>query len=204
MIIEIKVVYIYISIACISLLIILVYLYRLSIRIKNINDLPNNIKDIQLKGIVTSVSDGDGFKFCHMPVFRKLSKDTLNIRLAGIDAPETRSFKIPAQPLSDKSKECLENLVLNRYVTIELINRDRYNRLLCLVYIKNWCNSLNINLEMLRKGMACVYTGSDGVYGNLKNEMLEVEQEAKKNKIGMWSLKNLVLPLDYKKAHRKK
>ncbi|EOB11537.1 endonuclease [Nosema bombycis CQ1] len=95
-------------------------IYTKNIRIRTTTDLPRNYLNLQITGIVTSVSDGDGFKLFHTPFLRssqhKSSDQKLNIRLAGIDAPETRYFNTPQQPFAAEAKEFLGRLLLNKTV----------------------------------------------------------------------------------------
>lgn len=76
------------------------------------------------------VGDADGFRLYHqMPFpFRLLSpvpdklkaEDTLSIRLAGADAPESGHFGNEAQPFAKEAKEELKRLVENRTVWCEV------------------------------------------------------------------------------------
>jgi endonuclease YncB( thermonuclease family) len=80
----------------------------------------------------------------------------IRIRLVGIDAPETSKKKgEPGQPFSQKAKKHLASLVLNRKVKIKEYGRDRYGRILGVVFL----DAQNLNLEMVRAGLAEVYRG---------------------------------------------
>jgi len=106
------------------------------------------------------------------------------IRLLGIDAPETSKGKgKPGQPYSRKSQHYLADLVLNRTVTLKVYGRDRYDRILAIVY----CDDREINRAMLAAGLAEVYRGRtpDGFD---KAPYLETEAHARRSKIGMWRL----------------
>jgi micrococcal nuclease len=108
---------------------------------------------------------------------------TIRVRLAGINAPETgRNKKDADQPFSQEAKLVLEKLVLNKVVDIKGYGLDDYNRLLAVVN----CGGKNINLEMIRQGMAEVYKGSppDGFNTCLYRK---AEKEAKGALIGIWS-----------------
>jgi endonuclease YncB( thermonuclease family) len=183
-------------------------IYTKNIRIRTTTDLPRNYLNLQITGIVTSVSDGDGFKLFHTPFLRssqhKSSDQKLNIRLAGIDAPETRYFNTPQQPFAAEAKEFLGRLLLNKTVRIKILGIDRYNRILAVVFLGGFCNRVNVNLRLIEEGYACVYIGRDGVYGEYKEKMIDVQKEAQKKKKGMWSLSNVVLPMDHKKAFKNK
>jgi hypothetical protein len=104
-----------------------------------------------LVGRCTSVGDADGFRIYHTPgpmVYRDLfyagtlkgkqsnghtggrvHLETLSIRLAGADAPESSHFGKPSQPLSKEAKEELEKLVLGKTVWCQAAHIDQYQRL---------------------------------------------------------------------------
>jgi len=104
------------------------------------------------------------------------------IRLLGIDAPETSKGKgEPGQPYSRKSQHYLADLVLNRTVTLKVYGRDRYDRVLAIVY----CGDRDVNRAMLAAGLAEVYRGRTPE-GFDKAPYLETEAQARRSKIGMW------------------
>jgi micrococcal nuclease len=77
-------------------------------------------------------------------------------RLVGIDTPEkSRKKNEPGQPYSQKATKFLAGLVLNQNVSIEDYGKDRYGRILGVVYV----GQTNVNLEMVRNGYAEVYRG---------------------------------------------
>ncbi|KAL6121890.1 hypothetical protein NUSPORA_01122 [Nucleospora cyclopteri] len=162
---------------------------------------------------VVKVGDGDGFKGIHVPKFGcskikkrgKLIKNLplLSFRLAGIDAPEVRCFNKPSQPFSKQAKDFLCALILYKKVLCEVVGMDHYGRLLVLVFIKKYFYKVNVNLVMLKTGLACVYDRANAKYGNYQKKMIRCEKEAKKLKLGIWSLNNLKLPMDYKLKYKK-
>jgi endonuclease YncB( thermonuclease family) len=100
---------------------------------------------------VTRVYDGDKILVVRdHTVIRK-------VKLVGIDAPETSQKKYqPEQPYSQQAKEYLAGLILNKKVSIINYDLDVYNRVLGVVF---W-EGININLQMLRSGLAEVYRGN--------------------------------------------
>jgi endonuclease YncB( thermonuclease family) len=79
-----------------------------------------------------------------------------SIRLVGIDTPEkSRKKGQPGQPYSQKATKYLAGMVLNKDVSIKSYGKDRYDRILGVVYI----GKTNVNLEMVRQGYAEVYRG---------------------------------------------
>jgi endonuclease YncB( thermonuclease family) len=79
-----------------------------------------------------------------------------SIRLVGIDTPEkSRKKGEPGQPSSQKATKFLAGMVLNKDVSIESYGKDRYGRILGVVY----AGQTNLHLVMVRNGYAEVYRG---------------------------------------------
>ncbi len=92
---------------------------------------------------MTSVLDGD-------TVVVALSDGAEEVRLIGIDTPES------GEDFSELATEALGALVSEKTVDLEtdVETRDQYGRLLAYV----WVGSLMANEEMLRQGLATLYT----------------------------------------------
>ena len=97
---------------------------------------------------VLKVFDGDTIKVAGLDLIFK-------IRLAGIDSPEIGFNGKKSQPFSHKAQHYLVNLVDNKKVAIKSYGTGAYNRQLAEVFI----NGKNINIEMIKAGLAEVYTG---------------------------------------------
>lgn len=93
-----------------------------------------------LVGTVTKVTDGDTIKV-------DLSSGPITVRLGSIDAPESD------QPGGREATLALEQLVLNREVALDVIEQDRYERLVAVVYVDDG----NINEWMVQQGHAWAY-----------------------------------------------
>jgi micrococcal nuclease len=107
----------------------------------------------------------------------------IKVRLVGIDAPEiSRKKREPGQSFSYQAKEFLADLVLNKPVDIKGYGLDRYNHVLGVIYLFG----TNINIEMVRAGLAEVYRGKPP-YGFDLTPYWEAEKEAKEAKKNMWS-----------------
>ena len=142
---------------------------------------------------VTRVTDGDTVKVAG-------NDEKMTIRLVGIDAPETSKKKNePGQPFSQKSTKHLAGLVLNKSVEIKSYGTDRYGRTLGVIFV----GEKNVNLEMVKVGLAEVYRGQPAKGLDLKSYW-NAETEAKKTGIGMWSLGDkYISPKEWRKIHRK-
>lgn len=131
-----------------------------------------------LKGKAVRIIDGDTFDLL-------VDKTTYRIRLAGIDAPEKN------QDFGTASKQLLGTLCAGELLTVVVTDTDRNKRKIAEVYTtkKVW-----INKEMIAKGMAWHFKK----YSTNK-ELAAAEQQARKQKAGLWSLKNPVAPWDWRK-----
>lgn len=181
--------------------------YRMMRRMSSVEDLPRSCRNYAFSGIVTNVGDGDGFKVFHVPFMRTASysrgSPRLSVRLAGVDAPEVRFFNAPAQPVSKEAKEYLKAMVLNKRVRIKVLSIDMYRRILAIVYVRRgWFTWGNVNVQMVRAGMACVYVGRGAEYGECHAQLMNAERKAKSEKVGIWKDRHVVLPMEYKKKHR--
>ncbi len=125
---------------------------------------------------VKSVADGDTFT----------TTKGEKVRLLGINTPETRKDTKPAQPFGKKAKQALKKLIDGKQVrlTFDKEKKDRYGRTLAHIYTRN---GLWINGEMVRQGLAHVYTFAPNT--KFANRLTSIEQQAIRNNRGMWSHK---------------
>ncbi len=129
------------------------------------------------RGGVATVVDGD--------TLRLLGGDA-DVRLVGIQAPKLplgrAGFK--AWPLSDRSQKTLDDMVKGHSVVLRLgaTPRDRNGRILAHIVRDD---GLWIQAEMLRQGMARVYTFADN--RQLAPELYAAEREARTAKRGIWA-----------------
>ena len=133
------------------------------------------------EGKVIKVADGDSITILHQG-------KKLRIRLAEVDAPEH------GQPYWKKSRQALENHVLNKKILVEEFDVDQYDRLVGHVYI----DDLWVNGELVRQGNAYVYTD----YA-VSAKLFKYQQAAKKNRLGVWQLpeQQRVKPWLWRKKH---
>jgi len=107
-----------------------------------------------VEGTITRVSDGDTIQV----ITREGTK--LRIRLYGCDAPETekinrRTGQIskPGQPYGEEALQALQAKVYRKKVRVDIIDIDRYRRMVSMIWLAN----RNVNLEMVREGYAEAY-----------------------------------------------
>jgi endonuclease YncB( thermonuclease family) len=100
-----------------------------------------------IEGVVTKVSDGDTIQVTDHLGTR------IKVRLYGIDAPETAKGKLPGQPYGEASHQALTRKTLSQRVRLDVLDIDKYRRLVSLV----WIGSRTINREMVAEGHAWAF-----------------------------------------------
>ncbi len=114
----------------------------------------------------------------------------VTIRLACIDAPEIAQGESGAQATS-----MLEGLVASGPLEIRPQTVDRYGRTVAEIY----AGGQNINLEMVRLGMAYAYR--QYLSGCDEKAFLEAEAQAERYRQGVWRWGNKVKPWDFRKGN---
>ena len=126
---------------------------------------------------VVGISDGD--------TLTCLAKNNrqIKVRLAEIDAPEKKQA----------FKKALSNMVYLRDVRLSLKGQDRYQRTLAIVYYQD----KNINLEMVKQGMAWAYKqySHDPIY-------LQAQENAQAKRIGLWADNNPIEPSQWRRQEK--
>lgn len=143
----------------------------------SINDLSGNFT-----GKVVGIKDGDTFEIM-------LDGKAETIRLAHIDCPEK------SQPYGKKAKQFASDLCFGKEVIVISSERDRYKRLIGIVYLKD---GTNVNKELVKAGLAWHYLQ----YSNDPTYSLS-ESIARKDKKGLWVEKNAIAPWEWRKLKRK-
>ena len=143
---------------------------------------------------VLKVYDGDSVKVKGYNLIFK-------VRLVGIDAPETGGGFYKGQPFSLKAKKFLEKRIRGKKVTLKSYGLGGYNRQLAEIFI----NNTNINLEILKAGLAEIYKGKPAKGLNIKR-YYQAQSLAKKKEIGIWSLnpRKYKSPKKWRKEHPRK
>ena len=146
------------------------------------------VKPTIITGKVVSIMDGDTFKL--------LTKDstTVKVRLANIDCPEKK------QAYATKAKQFVSNAIFSKNVTVQVLKKDRYRRLIAHVY---YGDSINLNHQLVKHGLAWHY-----VKYSKDSVLQKLEDQAKNKKIGLWQDPNAISPwqwrADKKEASRLK
>ena len=122
--------------------------------------------------------DGDSIR-----VVRR--NEQIDVRLEGIDAPEHH------QDFADRSKQELSDLVYGKEVEVARVTTDNYGRLVSRVYI----DQLNVNLEMVRRGLAWHYKRY-----STDSALAAAETTARARRAGLWVDPAPVPPWSYRRS----
>jgi micrococcal nuclease len=128
---------------------------------------------------VIAVLDGD-------TVLVRRNGRLMKIRLAEIDAPEK------TQPYGSVSRDTLAVMVLHRQISLHTLAVDKYERTVAQLIV----NGLNVNEEMVRRGMAWEYSNyhSDRRY-------IALQHEARQARRGLWAQSDPIPPWEWRLRH---
>lgn len=129
-------------------------------------------------GRVVSISDGD-----------TLDLDTgLTVRLVGIQAPKLPLGRegFDAWPLGDEARELITDLAMGETVTLYYggESRDRHGRALAHVMVQTGDDPVWVQEEMLRAGLARVYSFPDN--RSCLEHLLAAEAQGRADRLGIW------------------
>lgn len=142
---------------------------------------------LTIEGRVVGVSDGDT-----ITVLDAQNRQH-RIRMMGIDAPES------SQAHGQAAKSALSEMVYRKTVTVVWSDKDRYGRILGVV----WLNGADINLSMVAKGYAWHYRQYAGSQSPQDRAAYSrAEQQARDARKGVWRDVSPVPPWDYRKDKR--
>ncbi|PSB49761.1 SNase-like nuclease [filamentous cyanobacterium Phorm 6] len=150
--------------------------------------------------------------------------DTLNLnfqgeqfvaRLQWIDTPETKKstqnstdYKIQNHwSWAERAKTALINLVHQKPLICIPIEKDRFDRWVCDLYINNKISvANNVQIALCKAGMAVSYLPYNR-YSYTSRELAVIRgiitetANANRKKVGIWSEPNFILPNEFKKLN---
>lgn len=132
----------------------------------------------EIIGRVVGVADGDT-----LTILVNEHKQ-IKVHLAEIDAPEK------AQPFGQRSKQSHSAMCFGKDAVLQKIDTDRYGRTVAKVY----CAGVYANAEQIRVGLAWAYRK----YLH-DQSLLDLENEARTAKRGLWIDSDPVPPWEYRK-----
>lgn len=206
-------------VAAVGTLVIIYVVRRGTRRYRTATQLPPQLfqRGRQLGGFIVTVNDSDNVRFYHCAPWQRalfwkrpglgrganLKEETINVRLAGIDAPEMGHFGGTPQPFSREAKEWLARFTMGKRATIQVHRLDQYARAVASVHVWGWGGlwRRNVSLAMAQAGYAAVYVGAGAEYGGIEAELRAAEAWAQRRKLGMWaqSGSEYISPAAYKK-----
>ncbi len=182
--------------------------------------------DEALKAAVVKVFDGDGFLANVWHPIRATWIERVPFRFAFIDAPEME------QPFGQESKDFLSGLIAQKSLRLDPIGKestgympiDPYKRMLCMAfltdqlevgqieyYLNGKCGvgsvkkarrvTRNIELEMIVNGWAWV---TEQYAFDREAEYFEAQNDAKRNRRGLWVMDNPEPPWDFKRRQKRR
>lgn len=140
-----------------------------------------------VEGVVVKITDGDTVTVLDG------SKTQFKVRLAGIDAPESK------QDFGQRSRQHLASLVFQKQVRVEWTKRDRYGRIVGKIVV----DRQDINVRLVQAGLAWHYkayakeqTPGDAML------YAEAENRARDKRVGLWADPQPVAPWEWRRARK--
>lgn len=129
---------------------------------------------------VVGIKDGDT-----VVVLDSLNNQT-TLRLAEVDCPEKN------QPFGTKAKQFTSDQIYLKTIKYVVTDTDRYGRSIAMIYYDT--DNKYLSAEIIKAGMGWHYKR----YSTSK-ELAKFEDNAKKNKIGLWVDNNPIEPSEWRK-----
>ena len=141
----------------------------------------SNIVFAQISGKVIGIKDGDTVVILLEGNIQK------TLRLAEVDCPEN------SQPFGKNAKQFTSDQIFGKQINFIETDTDRYGRTIAKIYYDN----KYLSAEIIKAGFGWWYY----YYSNDKNLKM-LEDEASKNKIGLWSDPNSIPPWEWRKLKK--
>lgn len=142
--------------------------------------LSNTFSQTTLTAKVVGIKDGDT-----VVVLDSLNNQ-ITLRLAEVDTPEK------SQAFGTKAKQFTSDQIYLKTIKYVVTDTDRYGRSIAMIYYDE--DSKYLSAEIIKAGMGWHYKR----YSTSK-ELAKFEDNAKKNKIGLWVDNNPIAPWEFRK-----
>ena len=96
------------------------------------------------------------------------------------------SFGQASQPFGDAAHKFLIQFLDGKHVQVRPLSIDQYGRVVAAAWLRRSLRWVNVSEELLRVGLASVYTAQGAQYDGRKLQFLALEKKAKKRRVGMW------------------
>ena len=145
-------------------------------------------------GKVAKIYDGDTI------AIKDDKGKVVRVQVAYIDAPDMDEKTDEKQPIYGESIKALSGMIFNKEVIIESLGKDKHGRVEGMIFLEK----MNVNVEMVRRGMAEIYEPVRFKPSAFKQEyvkqLFDAENAAKGEKLGIWGHPDYISP--YKFRHR--
>jgi endonuclease YncB( thermonuclease family) len=135
--------------------------------------------------LVVAVSDGDTLT---ARCGSSLAPYQVKVRIAAIDAPETR------QAFGPEARKNLLQLCLHQRARIQVLNKDIYRRSVANVQ----CGNADVASSQVRAGLAWVYTA----YARQHPHLVPLQRQAQASSLGLWSQRRPMAPWTYRQRYK--
>ena len=110
-------------------------------------------------GQVIKVYDGDTITVASKLPYDSSPVYRFSVRLNGIDTPEIKGKKEEEKTLAKKARDELSKMILNKEVTLDNVQTEKYGRVLADVH----CDGIHLNSWMVDQRFAVKYDGGTKV-----------------------------------------
>ncbi|MFS0646675.1 thermonuclease family protein [Siminovitchia sp. 179-K 8D1 HS] len=119
------------------------------------------------------------------------------VRMLLVDTPETKHPRLGVQPFGPEASAFTKKSLYEKKVVLEMdvSERDKYGRVLAYVWLENE----NFNRMLLEEGLARVAIFPPDL--KYLDEFEKVQEKARQNKLGIWSLENYVHDRGFENAN---
>jgi len=138
----------------------------------------------QTMGKVIKIKDGDTV------VVLLADKTQQTIRLAEVDCPEN------GQAFGNNAKKFTSDQVFGKNIVFYQVGKDRYGRSIAGIF---YDGDKYLSREIVKAGFGWWYFKA-----SKNTELRKLQDEAKQNRLGLWSDKNAISPWDFRKNKRSK
>jgi endonuclease YncB( thermonuclease family) len=123
----------------------------------------------------------------------------IRVQVAYIDAPDMDEKTAQKQPIYGESIKALSDMIFNKEVIIESFGIDKHGRVEGMIFLEQ----MNVNVEMVRRGMAEIYdpvrSNPSGFKKEYVKQLFDAENAAKGEKLGIWGHPDYISPYKFRR-----
>lgn len=154
---------------------------------QNISENNENNNTDSYNAFVNRVIDGDTIEVIFYENTPPECKYKEKIRFVGVNTPELNLHKKePEEYFAHEAYDFTNSELYKQFISLKFDDisskKDRYDRLLCYVYVDDYC----FNKILIEQGYGKYYSNFKFNKDNMNN-FKKAEEYAKKNRLGMWN-----------------